>query len=126
MQILIIKCLLVAVAAMCNAVMDTLREHYEISIFTRFNRYYWDGKVSWRNKYNFGQEGMGIKQFYRIPLMSSFSDAWHLFKSAMIITLCLALSITTLSSSFFLLQIALYGTIWNVVFDMFYNKFLRK
>lgn len=126
-MILIIKCLLIAIAAICNSVMDTCREHFDQSIFSRLNPMFWNGKYSWLNKYRNHLESRGISTFYQLPLMQTFSDSWHLFKSLMIICLCCALSLTVcLSFSFFLLQVIVYGAIWIAVFNLFYNKLLKK
>jgi hypothetical protein len=43
--------ILVALAAVCNAIMDVLSHHYPRSIFNRFNPKWWNPKTSWMNKY---------------------------------------------------------------------------
>ena len=127
MILLLIKCWLVAIAATCNSVMDTSVEHYKGSILERYNPLFWNYAISWKNKYTNHKESEGISPFYKLPFMQSFSDAWHLSKSVMIIALCAAISLTTvIPLSFFLIQMALYGIIWNVVFNLFYNHLLRK
>jgi hypothetical protein len=128
MILLIIKPLLIALAAICNAVMDTCREHYDISIFSKyacFNKQFWDASISWLNKYAKFPQTTAISRFYKIPLVQSFSDAWHLFKSIMILSLCTALALTAIDG-FFIASIVLYGTVWNLSFNLFYNNLLRK
>ena len=104
-----ISIILVIFAAICNAVMDNIKDHWYKSVFNskRFNRQWWDPEVSWQNK---------SKRIVWI------SDAWHLFKSLMIILLCA--SIVTYTPLFGLWDILIFGTVWNLTFSLFYNKIL--
>jgi hypothetical protein len=56
------------------------------------------------------------------------SDAWHFFKTLMIIFLVLSV-ITFDSSSLtsftdYLIIFISYGVIWNIIFSLFYDEFL--
>jgi hypothetical protein len=73
--------LLFVLAGICEAVMDKLQFHYDITIFKKFkNQLFWDPKISWRNKYKNGQPLDGEKFFLSKTLLVGFTDAWHLFK----------------------------------------------
>lgn len=114
--------LCIALAAICNAVMDNLYV-YRIggSIFNKYDAAFWCKDVSWNKaKRVFG---------YKI-------DAWHLFKSAMIIFLCAsAVVYHQLPNWWFhfsywwldaFKDMAACGIAWNMVFNLFYNKLLRR
>ena len=73
--------LLFVLAGFCEAVMDKLQFHYDISIFKNFkNQLFWDPKISWRNKYEDGDPLKGEKFFLSRSLFVGLTDAWHLFK----------------------------------------------
>ena len=123
-----ISLLLFSLAAICNAIMDTSVHHYHISILSKFkNTNYWDGHISWKNKYNDTELIHGrIKWLNGIinkPLI--FCDAWHLFKSLMIIFL--VLSVLTFNSNYeWWIMLIIYGVNWNITFNIFYNNLLIK
>jgi len=108
-----------ALAAMCNAVMDTLVHHYYRSIFVNMNKYFWNPEESWLHA-------------KVIPFTKYKLDAWHLFKSAMIIFLALAVISAWVSGPpllnvwwFYLIAFIWLGVLWNGVFNLFYNHILR-
>lgn len=89
-------------AAICNALMDTLEHHFDVSIFRNLNPKFWNPNVSWQYA-------------YIIPFTKYKVDAWHLAKSLMII--CLAFACANTWYMFIIL-----GIIWNSVFNIFYNR----
>lgn len=107
-------------AAICNAVMDTLVHHYHISIFKNMkNTHFWNPDISWR----FAP---------CLPYTKYKVDSWHLVKSTMII--CLALSIVFIWQAkeftintwwYYMLFFILLGIIWNSTFNIFYNHILK-
>lgn len=120
---LLVSYLCFALAAFCNSVMDTLDHHFINSIFnsTKLDDKFWNPSIShWTTPY--------------LPYTKYKLDAWHLFKSLMIIFHALSncfiflagTYITNLYSeilSIFILLIV-YGIIWNVPFNLFYNRIL--
>lgn len=131
-----VSLLFIALAAICNAVMDILQFHYHESIFDKPSdkiSYYdkwWNPHYSWRNKYINGIPSYGRKKWilglnYPVQL----TDAWHLFKTFMIVFLCL--SIVTFEDVYpktildDILIFCIFGTVWNLTFSLFYNKILR-
>lgn len=73
--------LLFIMAGACEAIMDTLQFHYDISIFKNFkNQTFWDPKISWINKYKNNDPLKGEKFFLSKSLLVGLTDAWHFFK----------------------------------------------
>lgn len=117
-------------AAICNAVMDVTQFHYEKSIFKKINRWWWDGTISWRNKYidlNPLNGRIKIKNT-NINYPVQLTDAFHFFKMLMVVFNCLSI-ITFVNCSYtflsFIILLLIYGTVWNMTFSLFYNKILK-
>jgi hypothetical protein len=111
-----------ALAAICNACMDTLKHHYDSSIF--FRKF---GRLN-----GFWNEDAKDAHPYYLPYSKYKLNAWHLLKSTMIILFALSALSAWISGPplfniwwFYLLALAWYGLIWNGVFNLFYNCILR-
>jgi hypothetical protein len=114
----------VLLASICNAIMDTISFHYEISIFNKSNPVYWNPQISWKNKYiDWDNGNRERKRFLGIKIAPTFLDAWHLFKSMMIIFLALAIVLYEVYFDLIIDFVAI-GIIWNITFILFYNKLL--
>ena len=133
-----ISLLLVALAAICNALMDTISFHYKQSIFTKYNPQWWNPAISWKNKYvdysKFAEyTGKVSKLEKRIFILNLFSikyptfltDAWHFFKSLMIVLLGFAIVLYNPVVNIYV-DIILVGLAWNLTFNVFYNKIFKK
>jgi hypothetical protein len=95
-------------AASCNAIMDTLQHHFSTSIFKNKNPKFWNPNVSW--------------QFVNfLPFTKYRADAWHLAKSVMVINICI--SIVFFNGYWW--EFFIFGTVWNLTFNLFYNKILK-
>lgn len=121
-------------AAICNAVMDTLEHHYPTSIFVKYNPKFWDPKISWKNKYKEGVKAYGPAFFLSTGMLVAFTDAWHLFKSTQIVLIVMAIvtfpytyEICIFDAIWLnqLVWICLLGTMWNVTFSFMYNRVLK-
>jgi len=118
-------------AAIFNAAMDVVAYKYDSSIFRKINKHkYYDKRISWRNKYIDGFPHNGRTYWsigkFKIIKYDAFTDAWHLFKSLMII--CLAISIVTYqydNPAISLIQFCILFFVWIKVFNLFYKKILR-
>lgn len=132
MNNLYLSILFLGLAAFCNACMDVVSFHYDRSIFKNLNKQYFDPSVSWKNKYIKGEPINGRRTIFwgLINIHPAFTDFWHFAKSLMIILMCTALVFSLkccIKNTYFLLCILLiYGFIWNSVFNLFYNKILKK
>jgi hypothetical protein len=97
-----------AIAAIFNAIMDTLTHHFSTSVFKNKNEEFWNPNVSWK-----------FATFF--PYTKYRVDAWHLAKSAMIVNICLA--IVSFNGNWW--EFFILGLLWNFSFNIFYNKILR-
>lgn len=108
-----ISLFLIFFAAIANAIMDNLVHHYYKSIFnnSEFDPKFWNPDISW----------------IREPLARTGYklDAWHIFKSAMIVFMVLAvISYSPILGWFG--DLCIYGLAWNLIFNLFYNHVLNR
>jgi hypothetical protein len=98
-------------AAIFNAVMDSVEnEHVTQTIFKDLNPKFWYKRTSWA----YAKKTFGYKW-----------DGWHMAKSLMIISLCLA--VVTYHGMFNLwADFVIFGLIWNGTFNLFYNHIFKK
>jgi len=100
-----ISVILLILAAICDALMDTLKDHYIDSIFKNLKKEVWNAEISW--KY--------CKKYFGYHM-----DPWHYSKSCMIILVSLAIvlykPLINPIADFFIL-----GILWNLVFNVFYT-----
>lgn len=126
-----ISFILISLAAICNSIMDILQFHYKKSIFIKFNPQWWNPAISWKNKYIDWDNGVMIEK--KIHIFNLFSikypifltDAWHLFKSSMIVLFGLGVVFYSPVINPFI-DIIIIGLVWNLTFNVFYNKIFRK
>lgn len=117
-------------ASICNSIMDTSSHHYSTSVFKNFNPMWWNGEISWKNKYIDGDFNKGFRKWWGFNYPVQLTDSFHLFKTLMIIFI--TISIVTFDSTliingyYFLIYIFIYGLLWNITFSLFYDKILRK
>lgn len=100
----------IALAAICNAVMDKVEnENFYTSIFRNLNPNFWYKRQSWDKARKIG----GWK-----------FDAWHVFKSLMLGFLTIAIvSYEELFAWYY--DYAIAGGIWIFFFNLFYNRILK-
>lgn len=96
-------------AAFFKAVMDTLAHHFTTSIFCKWDTPFWNPLHPYNG---------AVKKVFRYPI-----DAWHIAGSGMIISFLLAAAFNTKSirPEWYLLIMGIWH---NVVFNLFYNKWL--
>ena len=98
-------------AAICNAVMDSVEnEHIAVTMFDRLNPNFWNKRVSWNKAKRIG----GYK-----------FDAWHMSKSSMLGLLTLACVLYRPMVNV-CVDIIILWVVWNIVFNLFYNKIFAK
>jgi hypothetical protein len=114
-------------AAICNACMDTLAHHYYTSIFYKPSNI---NNAKWISFFN---PDISSISAYTLPYTKYKVDAWHLFKSSMIIFLALSITFAWMSGPpllniwwYYLGFFILLGIIWNGIFNIFYNHLLLK
>jgi len=130
---MIVSFILVALAAICNAYMDIwmirymiLNEYQE----NQLNPSWWsfnpsakwkDGKYGTIKAENFLLKKIGIRTTW---LSTNCNDAWHFFKSIMVVLLCSAIVIYTSYNNTLLtktIELILFGLAWNIPFNLVYN-----
>jgi hypothetical protein len=98
-------------AGMFKAIADTLADHFYISVFKKKDPKFWDKSISWKYaKY--------------LPLTKYKVDAWHLANSGMILCFCGAVAFHDALYPWYW-QLIGAGIIFNLSFNIFYNKILR-
>lgn len=133
---MIITFILVFVAGIMKACMDTLQFHYGISVFRsdseRWNKYS-NPVISWANKYVNGDVNNGLRKVFGIPVPVMFTDFWHLVQSIFLLTLFA--SIVLYKPILNYPDMPILGTIFDycsfrgvfgLSFTLFYNKLLLK
>ena len=92
--------------AVCDLVEN---ENFYNSVFRNLNEHFWYKRISW--KY--------AKRVFKYPI-----DAWHISKSIAII--CFVLSASFAPPLPWWLILLVGGVAYNLSFNLFYNKILRK
>lgn len=115
-----ISLVLLFIAALCNALMDTLSHHwYKFRWRHKVTGQWWNPELSWKNKYM--QCGLDVryKWYYKFVW---FSDAFHFFKSLMIVLICASIVMWTEAEPLYkLIGFAVCGFVWNLGFGLGYN-----
>lgn len=94
-------------AAVCNAAMDRTENTvaYNKSIFRSLPTQFWCKDVSWK---------------YAMKVFGWKGDAWHIFKSFMIVFMAATVIFYTPVFRPWL-NILILGCLWNLTFNLFYN-----
>ena len=77
---LLIPILFYCLSGVLDAVMDTLKTHYSISIFSKYNPLFWNPDISWKNKYINGDPAQGHRKIKILGLTFDYPDALTEFK----------------------------------------------
>lgn len=124
---IIIVSAFIVLAAACNAVMDTLKDHYAISWFAKLGKpQFWDASVSWTNKYINNDKAQG-RTYWRVLGIkiikpSIITDGWHLFKFFM--QLCIGGAFGMLCP--FGIGLPAFFVCWVIGFEPLYTLLSRK
>jgi len=123
-------------AAICNALMDTLQFHwYKFRWNNDVNPQFWNPAISWKNKYIDNNPKNGLKYKGVLGFLNNFLDAWHIAKMGMIFSFAfsvlyfpLAFKFCVFNSNFLngLLWLVILGVCWNTPFNLFFNKIFVK
>ncbi len=117
--------MLLLLAGMFKAVMDTLQFHYGVSVFAEMNPLFWNPEISWKNKYKDGDPTKGEKFFLSKTALVGLTDAWHLsqtlFLTCLVVSIVFYEPIVSIIIDFIILKLALTGS-----FSLFYSKIFTK
>lgn len=97
--------ILMIIASILNGLMDTLKDNFNVSPFRELNSYFWNPRISYRNKV-----------FFNLKM-----DAWHIVKTIMIIVLCFSIVIYKPMSGYILIDVIILGGMWNIFFEITYR-----
>lgn len=149
---MILSLVFFCLASLANAIMDTITHHFDASIFltivdhlskrtsqSRYEKYkrlmnWFNPSEGWLNKYIDRNPANGKRKWFQGLMNAQFTDFWHTLKSIMITCLCLSVAFA-INWAFdsdliwcgwpvILAIVIVYGTCWNIVFNIFYNKLL--
>jgi hypothetical protein len=110
---IILTTIFIAFAGICKAIADTLKDHFDTSIFKWKNPKFWKPDVSWQY--------VGYIRFTKYH-----PDAWHIANSLMIVFFCLAIAVHGACRFGVLPEVVMYGGVFDIAFNLFYNKILKK
>ena len=108
----------IALAAICNSVMDSV-EGFRIggTVFRNLKPKFWNRQIS-------------AEHAKFLPFTKYRFDAWHLHKSAMIIFLCAAALcyryFPVWDSGIWWIDLVIMGIAWDIPFNTFYNHIWKK
>jgi hypothetical protein len=100
----------ICLAAVFKAVMDTLAHHFDTSVFRKWDTKFWNP---------LHRHSADVKVIFKYPL-----TAWHLAGSGMIVSFIVATLFQTWLAWYW--HVLVFGLVFNGVFNLFYNKVLRK
>lgn len=123
----------VPIASGFNSIMDTLAHHFPGSIFSKWNKNFWDASVSGNNKYIGGKKENGRTYWiilgFKVTIPSLFTDAWHPAKTLMLIAIWFAINLHKQVYPFTqtwwindIAECALFGLTWCKPFSFLYNQ----
>jgi hypothetical protein len=125
-----VSLILVILAAIINAAMDTINARYHTSVFynekwPKFNQFT-NPATSWQNKWKNGDRKQGEKFFGSSTFLVWTTDFWHLAKTIML--LCFALAIVCYIPILHpLLDWIIYWIGFGTIFELFWSKiFIKK
>jgi hypothetical protein len=101
--------LLVALAASIDAILDSLKDHFSVSIFKGLNPNFWNPNVSWATSFT----ALGVHW-----------DAWHLTKFGLLASIFLAIQFSKQVAIKWWINILIYFAIWWIFFEVFYSHIL--
>ena len=122
-----VSLILVILAAVLNAVMDILSYRYDLSVFSKYPKFYQFTvpALSWQNKWKNGDRKQGERFFGSSTFLVWTTDAWHLSKTLML--LCFSIAIVMYAPIIHPIIDALgYWLIFGAVFELFWSKIFLK
>lgn len=125
-----ISLLLFLIAAILNAVMDTLAHHHGSSIFKTNRNYSFWGANSWTRKYKDNNPGAGSRFWGSTTFLVFLTDGWHLSQWLMIS--CMVGAIIAFPSKIIngwdaiIAVFLVFRVGWGLIFELFYGKLLLR
>jgi hypothetical protein len=119
-----ISIILMFLAGICNAIMDVLDFHYDISIFKDWPNQQWlDPSLSWKNKWKNGDPNQGEKFFGSSTVFVFLTDFWHFAKFLMLLFISFAI-VFYFPFIVWWADLLIVYCIFTITFEIFYSKIL--
>ncbi len=120
--------ILLVIAGLANAIMDTLAFKYESSIFKTRKPQFWNPVLSSKNKYKDGDSSKGRRFFLSTTVLVFTTDAWHLFQFIFNTSIFLAMVLYPFSANLghFLLDFLAARTIYGISEEAGHKLFIKK
>jgi hypothetical protein len=116
-----ISVILLILAGIFNACMDTLKTHYSISIFSRWKNQDWvNPSLSWTNKW---KPKSKIGDLIMSTVLVWTTDLWHLCKHLMLTCIMFALVFYNPLVNWWVDLLIMYCS-FTIPFEIFYSKVL--
>jgi len=124
-----ISLILIFFAGVFNAVMDTLKDHYDKSIFSKNTNTTWikysNPAKSAGNKWKNGDYKQGEKFFGSSTCFVALTDLWHLVKAIMLVLICMSIVLYIPIFSIYI-DWMIYLLTFTITFEICYSKLLIK
>mgnify|MGYP006979485448 CR=1 FL=1 len=118
-----IAIILLILAGIFNACMDTLKTHYSKSIFSKWKNQNWvNPSLSWTNKWK-SESKLGDLIMSTVLVWAT--DLWHLLKTLMLLSIMLTVVFYKPIVNWWADSIILFCS-FTIPFELFYSKFLIK
>lgn len=115
--------ILVFIAGIAKAVMDTLQFHFYNSRFKTLAEQYWNPARSWKNKYS-NLTTLSTNRWNGLPIPVALTDAWHLFQSIFLTSLFAAIVTYDNITPYLIIDFVLLRSAFGAAFGLFYNYLL--
>lgn len=123
---------LLVIAGIGKAIMDTLQFHFSTSVFKN-KGYWWNPKDSWKNKYKNRDPAQGPAFPGSTTIFVFVTDAWHFFQFIFLNSLfgsIIMYRLSEYSMTYFgwwgyIIDFLIMSILFRVIFQIFYSKILK-
>lgn len=118
---MILTVILIVIAAIANACMDTVWNRYNNSIFKNLPINWFDPRFSWENKWDWWPTKFG--EFLFSTILVFITDFWHLCKFIMLVCYSLVIALHIQLWNNIVETLVLY-CVFTITFELFWSKIL--
>ena len=118
------------IACIANAAMDTIRHHWNMSLFNYRTKKNPLWNKWWKSNWEDGYNEKGKKKFVT-KYLPFISDGWHFCKAVMLCSFVIAISFSLVETALVISTIICLLILWFIIFEIFYTtifvnrKYLR-
>lgn len=125
-----ITIILTIIIGVSFALIDTISNRFSSSIFSNIKnpkiKFFFNQKESWILKYKDGVPKKGERFFGSTTILSFITDAWHLFKSLIIVSIFLLAVFESYIIGIWYVDIAICFAIYFISFELCFRNFFMK